>query len=346
MRRLALLAAFLLAAAAGAAAQTAPVGFLEYRFVASGSAATYYISAPMLASPAYNSTLTAAGTNTLTVALANWTPGQFTQASAGLPYYAILTSGKEAGRYLLITSNTTTQLTVDLTDDSTQTTPLNTSGFAVSGTESFEIAAGATISSFFGATAGTAFPGNGTSFSATGGIGLWNPQLLAFDQYYFNTTASQWVKNGASTATNAGSVIIPPCATVAIYLPAGYAGGTLVNAGAPATVAPLLKLPGGNAVRYFGMCVPVDMTLSQVNLGSNWATGSSPFNADTLSIYSAAAGKWNTYYETTGATWMLSGTTGSQNATVIPAGSAVAFLKRTAVSGSSSLLPVSLPYTP
>jgi uncharacterized protein (TIGR02597 family) len=336
----------LLATAAGAAAQTAPVGYIEYSFAASGSAATYYISAPMLASPAYTGTLTSAGANTLTVALANWSAGQFTQASAGAPYYAILTSGKEAGRSLLITSNTTTQLTVDVTDDSTQSTPLDTSGFAVSGTESFEIAAGATISSFFGAAAGTAFPGSGASFAASGGIGLWNPQLLAFDQYYYDTTAGEWVKNGASPAANAGSTVIPPSATVAIYLPAGYAGGTLVNAGAPATVAPLLKLPGGSAVRYFGMGVPVDMTLSQVNLGSNWATGSSAFNADTLSVYNSSAGKWSTYYETTGSTWMLSGTTGSQNATVIPAGSAVAFLKRAAVSGSSSLLPVSLPYTP
>jgi hypothetical protein len=133
---------------------------------------------------------------------------------------------------------------------------------------------------------------------------------------------------------------------VAIYLPAGYAGGELVNSGRVVTVAPLLKLPGGSAVRYFGFIVPVDMMLSQVNLGSNWVKSNSIFSADTLSVYNQAAGKWNTYYQNASGGWLLSGGSASQNSTVIPGGSAVAFLKRASVSGSSSLLPVTLPYTP
>lgn len=346
MRRFALLAAFFCWPLVGAFAQTAPVGYIEYSFAATGTAATYYMSAPLLNSIIFSGTLTAAGGNALTVGTANWTVNEFTESGTGAPCFAFLTSGAEAGRFLPIISNTATQLVVDVTDNSTQSTPLNTSGFAVSGTEGLIISTGLSIGNFFGNSAGSAFPGSGTSFAATGGVGLWNSQTLAFDHYYYNTTVSHWVKDGASTAADAGPTVIPPSATIAIYLPAGYAGGVLVNAGSPVTVAPRLKVPGSNVVRYFGMFVPVDMTLSQVNLGSNWAAGNTPFTADTLSVYNSTLGKWNAYYETPGGNWLMSGSTASQNSTVIPAGSAVAFLKRAAVSGSNSLLPIALPYPP
>ena len=343
MKRLPLFAAITLLAAAASPAQTAPVGFIAYNFAASGTASTYYLSAPLIAPIVFSGTVTAAGTNTLTVASATWTPGQY---AGSTPYYALLTSGSQAGRFLLIKSNTTTQLTVDTTDASSQSTALNSAGFSVSGTDTLEISAGVTMSSFLGSTGTTAFPGSGSSFGTAGGVGLWNAQTLSFDQYYFNTTVSHWVKNGASTATDAGGTVIPPSATIAVFLPAGYAGGTLINAGRAIDVAPLVKVPGGSAVRYLGLVVPVDMTLSQINLGSTWTKSNSIFTADTLSVYDTAAGKWDSYYETTGGTWMKSGSGTSQNATVIPGGSAVAFLKRAAVSGKASLLPVTLPYTP
>jgi len=335
-----------LSLSAFAQSSTSPVGFISYSFAASATGTTYYISAPLLTAVTFSGTPTAIGTNTITVSTAGWTDSQFVTGPAGQPYYALPKSGNEAGRALRITANTTTQLTVDVTDDSTQTTDLTTSGFALGTTNGFEISAGYTLKSLFGDSP-SAFPGSGTSLSLAGGIGLWNSKTLNFEYYYWDTYEEQWVKIGSDSSKDAGDTIIPPGATIAIQIPAGYAGGKFISTGRVPTIAPLIKNPGNNVIRYYGMRIPVDMTFSQLNLGSNWTKSDSILTADTLSIHNSALAKWESYYQLTNSEWRKAGDSSTnQNSTTIPAGSAVAFLKRDAVSGASSFLTVPLPYTP
>ena len=172
------------------------------------------------------------------------------------------------------------------------------------------------------------------------------PQLLSFDQYFYSSSAAHWVKATDPNQADAGGTDIPPGATIAVYLPPNYAGGTVVNSGRAITVAPLFKEAGGSVVRYFGMFVPADVKFSQLNLGSGWAKDDSIFKADTLSLYNAALAKWDAYYQNAAGVWLKENTTASQSATVIPAGSAVAYMKRTAASGTGSFISLSLPYAP
>lgn len=323
---------------------TAPVGYLIYAFPSTVSQTTSYISAPLKPLASYTGKPTTVGTNTLTDTTATWTSSQFVQTSGGVPYYVVFTSGLQKGRALKITANTTTVLTLDVTDNSTQTTNLNATSFAVTTSDSYEIVAGYTLSSFFGTTGVLS---GGTDVSSADNVGLWNSQTSSFDYYYYNTNLSHWVKSTDSNNSDAGDTILPPSATMAIVRQSGRSASQLVLTGRAPAVALLLKSAGGSVIRYYGMYVPVDMTFSQISLGSNWTKSDSVFTADTLSIYNSTTSVWETYYQrSSDSVWRKVGDSNSQNSTIIPAGSAVAFLKRASVTGSTSFFPLTLPYTP
>jgi hypothetical protein len=225
---------------------------------------------------------------------------------------------------------------------------LTTSGFAVATSDVVEVCGGYTIGSFFGATAAAQVLTSGNSSATADTIGLWNSQANRFDIYYFNSSAAKWVRDGA-TATDtsvAADTVIPPGATIAITRQAGRQAVKLVQSGRVASVAPRLTNPGSNTTRYSGLQVPIDMTLGQVVLGSNWTKANSAFTADTLSVFNNSLGRWETFYQQLDSQWRASGSATNQDATVIPAGSAVAFTKRAAVSGSAASHPITLPYTP
>ncbi len=356
LSRILILPASVLLSVCSAVAQThtAPVGYLTYSFPAIASATTSYLSAPLSTNATFSGSVTAVGSSTLTVDTATWTTNQFAGDSTTTPAsYVCLTSGSQSGRALRIVSNTQTQLTLDTKDGTSQTTNLNTAGFSVAVGDTLEISTPYTINSFFGPTGATAFPGEGQSLAVAGGIGLWNSTKAAFDSYYFNSGVNRWVKSTAATFTDMGNTIIPPYATVAISRPAGAAAQSLILSGRATTIAPLLKEPGGSTVRYFGTFFPIDITFSQIVLGSGWVKSNSVFTADTLSIPNGtvmvngvATPKWDAYYQLTNGDWRKSGSVASQSSTVIPAGTAVAFLKRASVSGSASFFPLTLPYTP
>ena len=343
-----------LALTAGAATNTAPVGYLTHSFPATATATTTYLSAPLATGVAFSGKVTAVGVSTLGVATAAWQVNEFVAGANGSgDSYVHFLSGAQAGRVLRITANAASELTLDTTDGTAQTTALTLSGFAVAVGDAFEISAALTLRTAFGDGGGGTFPGEGTSLATAGGIGLWNAALRVFEYFFWSSAEEQWVKDGASPTLDAGDTLLPPNATLAIFRPAGQAADALILTGRAATVAPLLKHPGSAAVRYFGMHVPVAVTLSQLALGSGWTRGTSAFTADTLSIPDGTAivngvvtSKWTAYFQRPDGEWRKSGSTASQNAVSIPAGTAVAFTKRTAVSGSASFLPLPLPYTP
>jgi len=316
---------------------TTTVGFMSYTFAATTTATMSCISVPLKSAAVFSGSPTAVGDSTITVDIASWTAGGFAGTT---PYYVIVKSGAETGRILRITANTTTQLTVDTTDDSPQTTSLTTSGFALSTSDTFEIFPGYTFSSFFGSSTAT-IPLTVTGTPDT--VFLWHWQTNQFEQYSFNTSAGSWQKFDGTNATN---LPLPPNATLAISRAAGHVAAQFIVLGVIPTVAPLVKTTGGSIPRYYSSGLPADLPLSQLSLGSNWKQGTSAFNSDTVSIYNASTSTWNTYYKLSTGSWQLVGGSGVQDSTVIPAGSALVFTKRTKATGSASFLPVSLPYTP
>ncbi|MGC3988266.1 MAG: hypothetical protein QM796_01015 [Chthoniobacteraceae bacterium] len=334
---LALVAAFAVAHPARATNPTTTVGFMSYTFPATTTATMSCLSVPLKSAAVFSGSPTAVDSSTITVDIASWTAGAFASTT---PYYVIVKSGVEIGRILRITANTTTQLTVDTTDDSTQTTSLTTSGFALSTSDTFEIFPGYTFSTFFGSSIAT-IPLTVTGTPDT--VFLWNWQTTQFEQYTFNTSAGSWQKFDGTNATN---LPLPPNATIAISRAAGHVAAQFIVLGVIPTVTPLVKTPGGSTPRYYSNGLPADITLSQLSLGSNWKQGTTAFNSDTVSIYNGTTSLWNTYYQLSTGSWQLVGGTGAQDSTVIPAGSAIVFTKRTKVTGSASFLTVSLPYTP
>jgi len=325
--------------AASAQTPTNTVGYMTFTLPATtAAAATDYFSVPLKPSKLFSGSPTTVGTNTITVATASWTSGAFAGAT---PYYVYIQSGSQAGRILHILANTTTQLTVDVTDDSAQTTNLNTAGFALATTDTIEIRAGYTLGTFFGTTAAT------IPLTLTGTpdkVYLWNWKTSQFEAYQFLTgSVNHWVK---SDNTNQNNLPLPPNATIAVARPANHPAAQFIVTGDIPTVAPLVKTGGGSTPRYYGLEVPADVTFSKLNLGVNWTKSNSVFTADTVSLYNNALAKWEAYYEKTDGTWLKSGSATSQNTTVIPAGSSLVFTRRTAVSGSSSFTSIALPYTP
>ena len=321
-----------------ARASTAPVGYLTYALPATSATTTAYISTPLNAASVYSGTVAVAGPNTITDSNANWNNGEFSQP----PCHVLITSGTQAGRTLAVIANTGTQLTVDVTDDSPQSTALNLPGFAIASGDSFEIVPNDTIESFFGSATLAGGPDIGTADS----VALWNGRNGAFDFYYFNTNVGHWVKNGDATLADAGNLALPAYAAMAIVRQAGRSPARLVLGGNPPTVAPLLKLIGGDSIQYYGSSVPVDLALDQLGLGANWARGHTDITADVISIYNAAHTKWKSYFERRSGKWLKPGGTDDKGATVVTAGSGIAFRKHQSVSGASSFIQISLPYTP
>ena len=336
--RLAACCGWLLAAASGLAQSASnTAGFQTYTLPATTAATVVYLSVPMKPPMVLSGTPTAVGSDTITVATSDWV----TNAYAGSrPYYVYVQSGAQAGRVLRVLANTGTQLTLDLTDNSAQTTDLATTGFAMSTADTFELRVGHTLATFFGATA-AAIPLTTTGTPDT--VSLWNWRLNAFDTYRFDSGgANTWVD---AAGANANETIIPPNATLAIARGANHVAAQLVVLGEVPTIAPLIKV-GSGGPRYFGSELPMDLTFSQLALGSSWLKSALAFTADTVSLYSTTLAKWESFYQQTDGTWHKSGSPDAQDSTPIPAGSALVFTRRGTISGSASFVPVTLPYTP
>ena len=86
-----------------------------------------------------------------------------------------------------------------------------------------------------------------------------------------------------------------------------------------------------------------DITLSQLQYGSNWVTGTSAFTADTISIWNPSLSRFNTYYQMPDSTWRLSSNPNlDQSNVVLAAGGSICIMQR--ASERRGLLPaVALP---
>ncbi len=340
---------------------TVPEGITTFNLAATGAGvnSTSYFSAPLQNDPVYTgavaslSTVGTHGVDTVTVgdSPAPWTAGQFANAAA--PYFLKFLSGAQSGRTLLITANTTSGVTLDLSDNTAQYTALNASSFTVVAGDTFEIFAGDTLGLMFGlnTTQSPLVLKPGSTITADS-VTIFSPLQNQLLSYYFSSSLNYWVQIGVTGNVNANNTIIRPYAAFFITRRASEAATSFVLTGRVAEVDHKVKVLGTNATSYDSTGYPVDVKLSELQL-ANWAKAPIPQTgqpssifADTISVWDALANHFDSYFQCTDNTWRKVGGDGSnQSNFVIPAATTVCFVKRTSASGATSYLEPLLPYS-
>jgi uncharacterized protein (TIGR02597 family) len=276
------------------------------------------------------------GTNSLSVSNASWTANQYAYTTGTTPYYLLLNSGSNTGRYFLITSNSTSQLTVNTNGYSFVTgAPTNSSQIQVQVNDSVGIVPANTLSGVFG-TGASCVLATGPSASSADNVILWNG--ATWNTYYNNGT--NWKQSGsllnqdyAPTAPDAG-VFIVRTATTSVNL---VVGGTVP------TTAARSDLPG-QGYSFFINRFPLDTTLSALGLQamSNWQSGSSASSADNVFLWIGST--WASFYYN-GTNWKQAGSLLTFDTQAVPAGSALLIWRQSSAAGSAATLVQTLPYS-
>jgi uncharacterized protein (TIGR02597 family) len=339
---LALAAGMITASATSASVATVPQGMISFK-IASGS--TNYLSLPLTNTETYSSTVNTVTSGTITVSDA---PAPFTTSlsTPSAPYFVKFLSGNEAGRVMLITSNTTSSLTLDTTDHATgQPVALDTANFNVAPGDAFEIFPGDTLASIFGdnsaqrpllLTPGASVVSADTIFMFT----TVNGRAAA---YYFDSNQNCWMQYGV--AGDASNTIIYPYCALAINVRSGHSDVTLVVTGRVTAVAAQTKLQSGGTV-YSSTHFATDVKLSDLKFGANWVQGASVVSADTIAVWNGNANRFDAYFQKPDSTWHKFPDDGTDQSNVtIATGSVTAIQKRESVTGAATFLQSPLPYT-
>lgn len=310
--------------------------------------ATTYVSLPLSSNAVFSGTVGAVGVNAISVTN---TPSPFKTsfAVAGSPYFVKFLSGNETGRTLLIKANTATQLTLDTADNSSQQVSLLTSGYNVKSGDAFEIFPGDTLQTTFGAntTQNPLSVAGGATFAAADYVNVYNPPTGKWLIFYFNTKLGYWMQEGATG--NKNSTVLYPYRGLSITrrtTATAAAVASMILTGRIAEVPVVTKTTGKNAVVYASTGYAVDMKLSQLNFGSTWLKGTTTATADVVSVWNTARKIFISYYQMPDSTWRQAGNaTTDQSSVVVPAGTCIGLQQHSTVSGATSYLPLSMPYT-
>lgn len=324
---------------------TRPYGYFVRSLPVTGSGETQkvYLGIPLSKGAIYVGKVASVTANTITVAGTPWTG--LTLGASNAPYLLKITSGTQAGRSLNILSNTESIVGLDTSVKPRQSVSLVEGGFSVQAGDGIEVVPAATLASVFGdggANGPVQLTGASNAVDADT-VGIFDASASRWDRYYFNTTRGQWEQAGSLQSCN--TVKISPDAGVEIVRGASQAADTLICSGYVPNAAPRLELPGGPAsARVASLSYPVNQTLGSLNY-TGWKKDNSIFRADTLSVWNASTGLWDTYYQRTDNSWRKQGDANSQSSVVIPCGVAVTLLKRDASESAASLPSSPMPYT-
>ncbi len=338
------LAVLMGATALGQTVTTVPVGAMTYTFPATTQVTTTYISIPLTNPAVYTLPVASLTANTITFSGTPFPSGGLAQT--GSPFFARIATGAQAGRTMLITANTTSTITVDSTDNSSQTTGLDTSGWAVAAGDRIEIIVGDTLASLLGDNTGSnplLFIGSTSPFAADT-VGLYNKTTGKTDNYYFNTTSGYW--RPLATNVNSNSVIIRPEVAINITRQSGMPQVSLIITGDVPYLPYLTKVTGGSTSVFSGFRYPVDVKLNALAY-NGWIKSNSVFSADTVNVYNPQTGKFDVYFQRLdNGLWnkVGAGTNDQSNVTIV-GGVGFSITKTGTVSGSASYLYNSLPYT-
>jgi hypothetical protein len=323
------IAALANSATANTTATTDPVGFVTTNITASSNGIAYAVSpiSPVLlafsdTSGILSGSITAVGSNTISVDTAGWTSNELSANSV----YVLFKSGSLEGLILRVTSNTESTATLD-----TLSADLVTLGGAVGDT--FQLVQGDTLLSMFGTNSDGVTGGNATQFSAsqTDRVAIRDTSGVV-RSYYFNTDFNQWRRAG--TSADQGSVPISPLSGV-FYSRIGQTPLSHVTTGS-VPVSSVKYLVPTSGVTFFSRFFPVNGTINDYGFQNlpGWTQADRVNTTDSNGVVRSYS--WN------GTEWRRAGTSANQNSTVVPIGGAVSVSR--SGSGPAQLLSVAVPY--
>jgi hypothetical protein len=227
-----------------------------------------------------------------------------------------------------------------------QAVALNAPQFSVQAGDTFEVFVGDTLGSIFGAKTAQSplILTAGSNFNIADVVSIYSPTLARWQTYFFSTIFGYWTLSG--TTANANSTVLYPYGALIISRHAHEVAAALVLTGRVAEVAMLTKTTGNDVNIYSSTKYASDIKLSQLVFGSNWTQSTSAYTADNIAVWDAAMTRFDTYYQLPDSTWRQFGypSTDTSNL-VVPAGTVLSILKRSAVSGATSFLQAALPYS-
>ena len=331
------------ATAFGQSVTTVPVGAITYSLPATTQLTGTYVALPLTNQAVFSGPVLSFSSTTITFSGSPFSSGALSQS--GSPFFARIATGAQAGRIVLILANTTNSITVDVTDHSSQTTNLDSSGFSLASNDRVEVIVGDTLASFFGDNSVNnplLIVGASGALSADS-ISIYNKSLSKYDAYYFNTTSGYW--RLTSVNSNANNTILYPQEGFVINQRAGRSAMQITIIGDVPVGSTLIKVMGSSTGALCSTTFPAPMSLSQLNI-VNWTKSNSALSADTIGIYNPLTSKSDAYYQKLDNTWRKVGdSVTDQSAFIIATGQAFTVLKRATVSGSSSYLSFQIPYT-
>jgi uncharacterized protein (TIGR02597 family) len=271
------------------------------------------------------------------------------------PFLARFKTGNSTGRFYLITGNTATQLTLDISNaDSTPDIagyPLTTSAPSSTQTQvavgnSVEICPANTLATLF---AGIAFQ-TGASAQQADNVLLYNVKNQQWDTYYY--TGTHWKQSGNLNPNLDNTVVLPDRGM--LILRRGISSLTVTFLGTVPSTDEKTDFAGAGS-SFRSTRFPVDMILrstdpsvkNALNLQSlsGWLQASSAGSADNVLLWNYTSKNWDTYYYN-GTHWKQSGNLNPNLDTQpVPLGSAIYVLRRSSASGTTATLPQTLPYT-
>jgi len=336
---------------------TLPVGFNTATIAAAASATSptgNVVSAPFYQIATFQGAVTSIdSSNQLSFSGANL------PNLTATPFLAHVKTGNSTGRFWVITANTTTQITLDISDvDSTPDVkgyPIVTGAPTVSQTQmavgdSVEIVPANTLASLFGVTGNGNFQ-TGASAAVADNILLYNQKSKAWDTYYNNGT--HW-RLGSSLNPNLDNTVVLPDRGMFI-LRRNTSATSVTFLGTVPSTDEKTDIPGPGSA-FISNRYPVDMTLgtgdttnkTQLNFNvkvANWKTGSSASQADNVLLWNTASKTWDTYYHN-GTHWRVSNSLNPNlDAQIVPLGAAMFIVRQNSSSGISPTFAQSLPYT-
>lgn len=339
---------FFFALAITAAAQTAatiPVGYSTVTIAAGNGAANpsyTTLSVPFYKAAEFTGTIASVDSATqITLNNAAWTTNQYYSVSA--PRFAKITSGNAVGRFFVITANTASQLSLDLSSQPTIATLL---GGTVSAGDSVQIIPALTLANFFGSNTAT-LPANWvTGASANSADQVWiitNPTTTTWSTFYNNGT--NWKKSGNLLNQN-NTIIFPDDGIRLVHI--GTNPVTLTLSGTVPSTSEKTDIYGAGTT-FMANRFPVNTTMlgAGFHLLPGWVTGNSANSADKVWLWNpikAGGAGWDTYYYT-GSIWKKAGNLSSQNNAIIYAGTAVQITRLNQNPASITTLQQSLPYS-
>jgi uncharacterized protein (TIGR02597 family) len=327
-------------------ATTVPAGFITRTIPAAANASTpsnTTVSIPLYRSPDHVSAVaTLDSSNQVTLSGATWTAGQFSSASAPrlLRVKTSTAAPANVGKFLLISANTTNQLTLSLPAGVANVNSELSVG------DTCEIVPANTLGSVFGTASNPPQLTGGATPDVADNVLLWDGStwLTYFWTGTLGTPNNIWKRTGNIDRSN--TIIYPDEAAFVIRRDTTSAATLTLMGTVPSTSERTDIAASGST--FISNRFPVDATLGGLGLQNipGWLAGATPDVADKVYIWDVALATWATYFwtgtvGTPNNIWKKTGNIDRSN-TPIPVGTGV-FVSH---AGSAVTLTQALPYVP